>query len=186
MKKLSFLTACVFTLIVSQAQSDVSNPVRQKSLNASVNTLDGRTIKGRLYSVNDSQLVLLKSSWGQYIIPAENIQSFKLRRKNSELKGALIGFGIGTVTGIVAGFASGDDALMEPSINDFGISAAINNMFAMTAREKAAVYGTSLGITGAIVGALVGVLAKKKFTIGGKKAKFRDLQAEIMMKLVRK
>ena len=56
----------------------------------------------------------------------------------------------------------------------------------MTAGEKAVGAGLGLGITGAIVGTVIGALAKKKFTINGKKEKFRDLQAEIMMKLVKK
>jgi len=125
-------------------------------------------------------------------IPAENIRSFSLRRKNSALRGALIGFGIGAVAGIVIGLASGDDPVMEypdPATDPLGLGTfgtALNNAFAMTAEEKAIGGGIGLGATGAIIGTIIGAVAKKKFIIGGKKEKFRDLQSEIMMKLVKK
>jgi len=186
MKKLSFLAVCLFSLFASKAQSDSAPlPVKQKSFNVSIHTLDQKLIHGRLLAINDSQLVLLKAN-GHYVIPSENIRSFTLKRKNRVLKGTLIGLGVGAITGVIAGLASGDDPLMEPSASDWGISAAINNAFAMTAREKAVVMGTSMGLSGAIIGAIVGAVAKKKFMIGGRKEKFRDLQAELMMKLVKK
>ena len=88
----------------------------------------------------------------------------------------------------VAGFASGDDPVYnEPVYDPFSaIVVSINNAFAMTAGEKALWGGIGLGASGAIVGTVVGALAKKKFIIGGKKEKFQDLQSKIMMKLVQK
>ena len=56
----------------------------------------------------------------------------------------------------------------------------------MTAGQKAIAGGLGLGATGAIVGTIIGSIAKKKFTIGGKKEKFHDLQGELMTKLVKK
>ena len=189
MKQLSFLIICLFTLFSSQAQSDSTTlEKKQKSFVASIKTLDNKTIKGRLYAINDSQVVLLKSFTNQQYIPAENIRSFSLKRKNSVLKGALIGFGVGAITGIVIGLASGDDPVYTEPVNDpfSGIIVAINNSFAMTAGEKALWGGIGLGTSGAIIGTIIGAVAKKKFTIGGKKEKFRDMQAEMMMKLVQK
>jgi hypothetical protein len=193
MKKLSFLTVCLFTIFVSQAQSDsTASGEKQKSFIASIRTLDDKIIKGKLYAINDSQVVLVKSFNHQYPVPAENIGSFTLKRKNRVLKGALIGFGAGALTGIIIGFASGDDPVTpypDPSTDIFGIgtfAAGISNAFAMTAGQKAVATGIGLGFSGAIIGTIVGVLAKKKFIIGGKKEKFRDLQSEVMMKLVQK
>ncbi|MEI9909239.1 MAG: hypothetical protein WDO71_06025 [Bacteroidota bacterium] len=149
-------------------------------------------IKGRLYAINDDQLVLLKSVNNQQYIPVENIKSFSLRRKNSILKGALIGFGTGALTGIIMGLASGDDSVDEypdASTDPWGIGTfgtALNNAFALTAEEKALVGGIGMGASGAIIGTIIGAVAKKKFIIGGKKEKFRDLRAELMMKLVQK
>ena len=56
----------------------------------------------------------------------------------------------------------------------------------MTAGEKAAFGGLGLGLTGAVMGTILGTVAKKKFIIGGRKEKFRDLESEIMMRLVKK
>jgi hypothetical protein len=186
MKKLSFLAACLVTLFASQAQTDPSiQKKKQKAFNVSVRTLENKTIKGRLYAVTDSQVLLTKSLNKQLTIPAENIRSFTIKRKNSALRGGLIGFGIGLVTGVIIGLVSGNDPVMQPSADDlWGISAGINNMFAMTAGEKAIVAGLTLGTGGAIIGGVIGALAKKKFTIGGKRQKFRDLQSEIMMKII--
>jgi hypothetical protein len=191
MKKLSFLNTCLFTLFISHAQFDSTiSAKKQKSFIASIQTLDNKMIKGRLYAINDSQVVLVKSFNEQYQIPVENIRSFSLKRKNSVLKGALIGFGGGALTGIIIGFASGNDPVTpypDPSTDIFGIgtfAAGVNNLFAMTAGQKAAAAGLGLGVSGAIIGTIVGVLAKKKFIIAGKRERFHDLQSQIMMKLV--
>jgi hypothetical protein len=189
MKQLSFLIASLFAFFISKAQSDsITSVKKQKTFNASIRTLDHKMINGRLYAINDSQVVLLKSGNNHQYISAENIKSFSLKRKNSVLKGALIGFGIGAVTGIVAGLASGDDPVYTEPVNDpfSGIIVAINNSFAMTAGEKALWGGIGLGTSGAIIGTIIGAVAKMKFIIGGKKEMFRDLQAEMMMKLVQK
>lgn len=187
MKKLPFLITFMITVFICRAQQDSTVPqYKLKKYNIKIRTVDNKTMYGRFQSINDSQVLLIRSTNGSYTIPAENIQSFTMKRKNSALKGALIGLGVGTLTGIIIGLASGDDPLMEPSPSDFGITAAINNAFAMTAGEKAVVGGIGLGTTGAIVGAIIGAVAKKKFIIGGRKEKYRDLQAELMAKLVQK
>jgi hypothetical protein len=189
MKKLSFLTTFLFAILVLNAQSDsIFSGKKQKTFTATIRTMDSRMFKGRFYSVNDSQLVLVNSSNNQRYIPAENIKSFSLQRKNSALRGALIGFGIGAITGIVVGFASGNDPVYDEAVYDpfSAIAVGINNAFAMTAGEKAAFGGLGLGLTGAVMGTILGTVAKKKFIIGGRKEKFRDLQSEIMMKLVKK
>ena len=187
MKKLSFLIVCLATIFVSQAQQDSTvSFTKLKKYNVRVRTMDDKTISGRFTAINDSQVLLMRSANGSYVIPAENIKSFTMKRKNSGLRGALIGLGVGAVTGVIIGLASGDDPLMEPSPYDFGITAAINNAFAMTAGEKAVMNGIGLGATGAIVGAIIGAVAHKKFIIGGKKHKYVDMQSRLMMKLVQK
>lgn len=191
MKKTFLVAACSIAMIISQAQTDSSTEKKQKVFIASLTTMDGKTIKAPLSTVNDTQLVL-KTSNNVLTVPAENVKSFTVKRKNSALRGALIGFGIGAAAGVIIGLASGNDPIMSypsPSEDPLGIGtigAAINNAFAMTAGEKAIAGGLGLGATGAIVGTIIGAVAKKKFTIGGKKERFHDLQGEIMMKLVKK
>ena len=186
MKKLSLLTVCLVTVFALQAQQDSAISWNKlKKFNVSVRTMDNKTISGRFYAINDSQVLTTSSVRGNHTIPAENIQSFTMKRKNSVLRGALIGFGVGALTGVIIGFASGDDPLMETS-SDWGITSTINNAFAMTAGEKALGAGIALGTTGAIVGMIIGAVVKKKFIIGGKKQKFVDMQSRLMMKLVQK
>jgi len=183
----------MFTFCVSQAQSDsIKSKNKQKSFIASISTLDDKIIEGRLSEINDNQLVLTKTvtyvsnntgffqryrASGQQYIAAENIISFTLKRKNSVLKGALIGLGAGAFTGMCIGWISGDDPV-KPGINI--------TLFGTTARQKAASYSEALGVGGALVGTIIGVALKKKFIIGGKKEKFRKLQSEIRMKLGQK
>jgi len=191
MKKILLVATCTIVISFLKAQTDSTVGKKQKEFIASVTTLDGRTLKGSLSAVNDTQLIL-KANHTQLSVPAENLKSFTLKRKHSVRRGALIGFGIGAAAGIIIGLASGDDPKMSyPNANEdpFGLGTmvvAMYNAFAMTAGEKAVAGGLGLGATGAIVGTIIGAVAKKKFTIGGKKEKFHDLQGEIMMKLVNK
>jgi hypothetical protein len=189
-KKLLSLGAGLILALIVNAQLDSGTSVlarAQKKFITSVKMQDNRVVNGSVYAVTDSQLILIKSSGARYTIPAENIQSFTLRRKNSVGRGALIGFCAGALTGVIIGLASGDDKIQGPSDNDpWGIGAAVSNAFAMTAGQKAIAGGILLGSTGAVVGMLVGAIAKKRFVIGGRKQKFRDLQAELMTRLVQR
>jgi len=189
MKRLPILVVLVLVFLVSKSQSDEGYAKKIKPFNAYIKTLDNKTVKATLRGINDSMLVVSVSQRGQqWHIPAENIQSFSIKRKNSAARGALIGFAIGAATGILVGLASGDDPVYnEPVYDPFtAVAVGLNNMFAMTAGEKALAGGIGLGLSGAIIGSITGALVKKKFIIGGRKETFRDLQSEIMNKLVRK
>ena len=191
MKKIFLLAASFLAIVVTKAQTDSPAAKKQKTFIASVTTMDGSSLKGPLSAVNDTQLILKTNNHSLHV-PAENLKSFTLKRKHSVARGALIGFGIGAAAGIIIGLASGDDPVMtypNPNEDPLGLGTmmvAVNNAFAMTAGEKAIAGGLALGATGAIVGTIIGAVAKKKFIIGGKKEKFHDLQGEIMMKLVKK
>jgi hypothetical protein len=191
MKKILLIATCLMVFTLAKAQTDSATEKKQKTFATSITTMDSKIIKGTLSSVNDSQLVL-KTYKNQMAVPAENVKSFTIKRKNSALKGALIGFGIGAAAGIIIGLASGNDPVMsypDPSEDPFGLGSfgvAMNNAFAMTAGQKAVAGGIALGGTGAIVGTIIGAVARKKFIIGGRKEKFHDLQGELMMKLVKK
>ncbi len=201
MRKLVLAIICLAPLIAF-AQTDSTQAEKKfRNFVARVKTMDNISMKGILYIPTSEELVISKSVRANanavlpnetISIPAENIQSFTIKRKKSVLKGALLGFGIGAVTGVIIGFASGDDPIApypDPADDFLGLgslSAGIQNAFAMTAGEKAVAGGAGLGVTGAIVGTVVGALVKKKFIINGKKEKFRDLQAELMTRLYTK
>ena len=191
MKKIFLAAASSVLIIFVKAQTDSTALKKQKVFIASVKTMDDKLLKAPISAVNDTQL-FLRTNNHQLTVPAENVKSFTMKRKNSVLKGALIGFGIGAAAGVIIGLASGDDPVMSyPDPYDDPLllgtmAVAMNNAFAMTAGEKAVAGGLGLGATGAIVGTIIGAVAKKKFIIGGKKEKFHDLQGEIMRKLVKK
>jgi hypothetical protein len=168
---------------------------------AAVKLTTGLVTKGWLYQVNDSQLVVLhakksrlkKLTEADYnpfdhtsIMVVDQIKSLAVQRKNPGLRGALFGIALGVVTGVVAGYAEGDDPVMQYNASDpfGGLFVALNNAFAMTAGEKAVSYGAAFGVLGGIMGGVIGTLAKKRFTIGGRKEKFHDLQGELMRRLV--
>ena len=191
MKKTFLIAACFVAITFSQAQTDSATQKRQKIFIASVTTMDSKFLTGSLAAVNDTQLIL-KTNSNQLRVPAENVKSFTVKRKNSALRGALIGFGVGAAAGIIIGLASGSDPVMaypNPNEDPIGLGTmvvAMNNAFAMTAGQKAVAAGLGLGATGAIVGTIIGAVAKKKFIIGGKKEKFHDLQGDLMKRLVNK
>jgi len=172
------------TFFVSKSQPENGSAKKVKPFNVYITTVDNKSITATLRGANDSLLLVKGSKGNQWQIPAENIQSFSIRRKNSVGKGALIGFGIGAVTGIISGLASGDDPVSNDVPDDF--SSVFSPSLNTTSVGKAATRGFGFGIGGAIIGGISGALMRKKFVIGGRKETFRDLQSEIMKKLVRK
>lgn len=99
MKKLSFLTTCLFIVISSQAQSDPVSLKKNKFFIASIKTMNNEVLKGKLYNINDNEVVLAKSLNDHEAIAAENIRSISFKSKNSVLKGALIGAGMAAPVG---------------------------------------------------------------------------------------
>lgn len=200
MKKVTALLLAILLTIQTMAQTDSvatapETPPQKGSYKATIKTIDGKTQQGWLYQVNDSQVVLLKNvkdlrtkydellqPTGYFTVPADQVHTISLKKKNAGLKGMLIGFGAGALSGIVSGFISGDDPVTPYTGTFADAFIGIGNAFAMTAGEKAVTGGLIFGTGGAIVGLIIGSVAKKKFTIGGKKDKVRDLHAELVQK----
>ena len=163
------------------AQTDTIAPAKPKRPSiATINTMDGKTIKGWLYNTDSAAVYLLHArakalpppnykapnqNQPTYSIDALQINTIALKKKNAGLKGTLIGLGVGTVLGAVIGLASGDDPPEE--------------WFALTAGEKALGLGLIGGGAGALIGGIAGALSKKVFIIGGKKDAYRNAQAEL-------
>ncbi|MEO7489361.1 MAG: hypothetical protein ABIU77_19765 [Ferruginibacter sp.] len=185
MKKL-LLISFLFSATTTIAQTDSLTLKKSKTSSiAIVQLMDGRTIKGWFYQMDSDHVYLLNSgiknpnhmninSVNAYIeripIDALQINTIALKKKNGGLRGALIGLGIGALTGAIIGYASGDDPATD--------------FFSFTAGEKAALGASFFGVTGALTGAIIGGLLKTKFIIGGKKEIYRDLHGELMQRLV--
>jgi len=204
MKKFLLISIAFFFTISSFSQTDsvIKTGKRFIPSMATIQTTDGKKTKGWFYKMNDENIYLLPAqknkkyfrtsdfispdlNAGVFNIPASQINTIGLQKRNATLKGTLIGLGAGVITGVVIGFASGDDPIQECGPNDFlCLGAALNNAFAMTAGQKALAGGLGLGVTGALAGFIISKIAKKKFIIGGKKEVYHDLQAELMQRLI--
>jgi hypothetical protein len=198
---LSFITFFFAISVFSQTDSTASEKKVVPSI-ATVKTLDGKTVKGWFYKMNDENIYLLpvkknkkyfRSSdflspdvnAGSFNIQVSQINTIALQKKNAGWKGILIGLGAGVVTGALLGFISGDNPIQECGPNDFFcLGAAINNAFAMTAGEKALAGALGLGLAGSLTGFILSKVAKKKFIIGGQKDTYRNLQGELMTRLI--
>jgi hypothetical protein len=206
MKRFFFSATLLIAGLISFAQNDSTLEIKKHlpSL-TTIHTTEGKTLKGWFYRLDDNQVILLPAKNKKYNIKKfstidvdmntfnigiDQIQSISLRKKNSVLKGTLIGLGVGIVTGTIIGFASGNDPVQpyyDSNQDPYGIGnafVALGNAFAMTAGEKAVAGAIGLGGTGAIMGAIIGAIAKKKFIIGGKKEVYRDLQGDLMKRLI--
>ncbi len=98
------------------------------------------SVEGTLLALDDQQVTVRigdrTRSYGR-----REVESFSVSRgSHSRGHGAAIGFGAGYLTGIVVGLASGDD----PG----------NQIMALDAGSKAAIFGLGLGIVGGAIGLL--------------------------------
>ena len=162
---------------------------------ASANTIDTLPLKHRVYKttildyknqssfgylseIKDSVVMLSPApiTFNSIFSDNNNIRSFNykdistvsIRRTGSTGRGILIGALTGLATGIIAGFVEGDD---PPEY-----------WFAMTAGEKAIGYGALGSVAGAGIGAIIGAISKKKFTIGSKKEKFDEMRMNVLQR----
>jgi len=186
MKKLIFLiTIFSFQLVNAQTENEPAKK-KEKNFIATIKSIDGTVTKGEITGINENSIHIKNLSPYSF----DQVQTISVKRKNSVLRGALIGLGAGVVSGVIMGMASGSDKLQ--SYYSYGqdptglgnLFVGIENAFAMTAGEKALAGGIGLGVTGAITGAIIGAVAKKKFIIGGKKEKYRDLHDHLMKRLI--
>jgi len=193
---LSFITFFFAFSIFSQTDSTAPAKKTVPSI-ATIKTLDGKKVKGWFYKMNDENIYLLPVSRnkkyfrsseflapdlnaGNYNIQVSQINTIALQKKNAGLKGALLGLGAGVITGAIIGFAEGDDPI-TPYTGTWGdLFIGLGNAFAMTAGEKAVMYGAMVGIMGSLTGFIISKVARKKFIIGGQKNTYRDLQGDLV------
>ncbi len=182
MKQNLLLLIFLSTVFSVTAQTDSIAPAKTKRPSrATINTMDGKIIKGWLYKTDSAAVYLLHARTKKtlqppnykapnqnqptYSMDALQINTIALKKKNAGLEGVLIGLVAGAAVGAIIGFASGDDPPEE--------------WIALTAGEKAFGLGLLGGSTGALIGVIAGALSKKVFIIGGKNDAYRNAQAEL-------
>ena len=183
MKKISFLLFLLPTLTTIAQTDTITLTKKKKPSVATIITMDQKKVYGWFYKMDSNNVYLLNAEIKKpQSMEIKNIDLYKesiridvlqinkitFRKKHQGLKGALIGLGAGAAIGAIAGYASGDDP---------------PGLFSATATEKGAAAAIFLGLTGALVGTLIGVLVKDTFVIGGKKDTYRDFHSELAKRL---
>jgi len=158
-----FICTCVLAPYASSYGQTGSKKV--KVYMASISTIaQKKRIKGVLEEVRDSS-VLVFTAKERIRIPASSIQEIKIKRKGAIGRGALAGGLTGFGLGLIIGLASGDDKC-DP--NSWCI-------MPMTAEEKGLAAGTALGISGAVLGIIIGSVSRaEKIAINGDQKVFHD------------
>jgi|GEM_PF-2898431 len=158
-KRIQILLTMVLLFSLSY-QSIIGQTTDQKKKNKDhitwVTLIDNSPkVKGYLRNVGDSLMIISNlSNYESQSIPINNIKEIKFRPKGSVEKGILFGALGGFAVGGLLGLASGG-------------SSKGCYFLCFTAGEVALITGATLGVTGALVGGLLGS-AKIKIPINGR------------------
>jgi hypothetical protein len=132
---------------------------------------DGSILRGELLALQGEDLVIAdKSSYEKVIVSFDEMKSIRIVKKSGFLKGIGLGLLTGGATGVLLGFAGGDD---DPG------------WFSMTAGEKAALGGLALGIIGTGIGGLCGAVSGIDESIELSRLSEND-KADVLSKLQKK
>lgn len=184
MKKIlcSSISIIATLFLFGQSQTDTSKTDKIKPHLASIKAKDGSTIEGWLLKASNDKVYLLpvrklpkpvngvyalNTYTNQMSIEVPQISIIKTYKKNSVLKGAVIGLASGVVLGAFVGLGSGSG-----TSGPYGYTAG--------AAAGGAVIG--LGVTGALLGTIIGLGSKKKFIIGGDRMTYKIRQNDLKIR----
>ena len=176
MKQISFLLG--LTILSMASYSQQTPAAKRMTLKVTVSDSIHRVDQGYLATIGDSGIVMMKTPilFDQMLvntkagsIPYQNISEVTIKRKGSVGRGILFGALGGALVGGIAGLASYRKPNCEGAIIcfDFGPGAST---------AAGAVLGT---VGGGIIGGVIGAVVKKRFVIGGRKAKFDEMKNNI-------
>jgi hypothetical protein len=196
-KNILLIIVCLIRFY-SFGQTELPGDKKSQPFLATIKTISNEKVKGWLYKIEGDNIYLLRisrkglqenefnnSHYNNLAIGVQvpQINSISVQKKNAVTKGILFGMGVGIATGIIKGFAEGDDPdRYYGGVPDFGIPGS--HVPGKTAEAKAAGYAVLAGVAGAVTGFIISKLIRKKFTIGGKKEVYRNIQGEIMSRLI--
>lgn len=167
--------------------SDTTKSLHRKTFKTTVVT--DKTTIGYIMNFSDSSVIVSASPIkfnplstgsvsGSSEISYQSISNMKIRRKGSVGRGALIGGLSGMAAGVISGFIAGDDKIKPVSEDPWQISAIL----ASSAGDKALAFGLLGLVSGGVIGAIIGAISNKKYTINGNKDKFDDMREKILNK----
>lgn len=170
-KQLTKISAVLFLMLFNLAVSHLS---AQKKKNrpyiARVTQLDGKIVEGILSATDENSITLRnkKAPESAIVIHPETIKKIKIRRKGGTGRGAAIGAGVGLLSGVILGYAQGDD----PGCADCWWA------WQLQAEDYALAYGVLLAPIGAMTGVIIGSKGPK-FVIKGSREAYLDQISEI-------
>ena len=177
------------TVAVTALQAQDSMVYRPRYLRTSLWTAQHRIAEGYLYAVSDTALLLSREKCRPNLYDTltthRNMQSFDyrdlklvgIRGRRSTGHSIWVGLLIGAGSGALIGYLSGDSkSAPEPIL--FG-----EYTFTITAGAKAAALGFVGGVTGTIVGLIVGVATHRTFRINGKKERLNLMSQKLAMRI---
>lgn len=124
-------------ILLSPSRIAIAND-KKTGNNLSISMNNDRIVEGELLAVQDNVLIILNRGVldTSYVCITE-VTHINIEKKNKFLDGAIKGFFIGGMTGVIIGLVSGD--------NERGF-------FRVSAPQKAVIIGTGLSILGAVIG----------------------------------
>ncbi|MBD0367913.1 MAG: hypothetical protein ICV53_17645 [Flavisolibacter sp.] len=167
----------VLLLAISFLQASDSLPQKLIIYKMQLENTSNHLITGRLKNFGEDELIYTgrepvfgtRVQPSDKMIPPSQIGVVTLKRKGAIERMALrVGLG-GVVAGALWGLIEGSD---PPEA-----------FLAWTAGQKAAIYGTMVGVTGAVVGVIIGSVVRKKFIIHGNKEKFQQMKGTLLQKV---
>lgn len=169
-------------LFQNMVLSQESFTIKKKTFKVTIYDQRSQIHLGYLQNIGDSSLTLTQSppQFGETrkgeLIQYPDISSITLKRKGNAARGAIYGAVGGFLIGVAIGLASGDDPVIPPEEDFFGLG----NAFRLTAGQKAVGGGILLAGAGAAAGGIAGALVKKKFIINGKKENFENMRMQTL------
>jgi hypothetical protein len=154
----------LFSVLIAMSVPTYSQPTARKAYTAFIYTSNTHKVKGILYDVQDSTVILVVN-YTYVNISYQSIVGIDIRKKGSPGRGVAIG----AVTG---GFTTLIVVLLGTSSTDSYLS----NIFSGPDWAIATAMGT---ITGAIIGGIAGTALKKYIFIGRDLARFQ-YQADLI------
>ena len=179
MKRITCLAIICAIGLSSLAQED--NFQKARIYHARIRDMKGAGHKGFLDNFADSAVYLSPMAIGAnlYSYPQtknhhfdySQIDQLRLQRQGSIGRGILYGSLTGLLIGFIVGIAQGDD---PPSPSFFGYTTS------NTAFEKGLIGMQVGGLSGVIIGGVIGALFHVKFRIGGNREKYEDMRNKFL------